>query len=174
MATALKILSDEHKNILKVIDSMLKECDSLKSGKEINSKFFKSAIKFVREYADKFHHLKEEDILFVEMCKDPTQMHCNPTEQMLFEHEMGRNFIKELEKGVEEKNKDKIIENARGYSSLLQEHISKEDNILYPLANQALNQATKKEMLEKFKQIEKKFTKEKDNYLSFVSSLSKK
>src|SRR3989338_2546354 len=102
METALKILSDEHQNILKIIDTLLKECDSLESGNEIDTTFFKKVIDFVRGYADKFHHAKEEDILFVEMCKDEIQMHCNPTQQMLHEHDLGRNFIKELEKGVKE------------------------------------------------------------------------
>ena len=152
---ALKILSEEHKNILKVIDTLLKECDSLQSTNKINKDFFKKTINFIREYADKFHHAKEEDILFVELCKEEVKMHCNPTKQMLYEHDLGRDFVKRLEEGIEENNKDKIMENARGYAHLLQEHISKEDNILYPMANEFLSQEVKDKMLEKFKQIEK-------------------
>jgi len=105
METALRILSDEHQNILKVIDALLKECDSLQSGKKIDKGFFNKTIEFVRGYADKFHHAKEEDILFVELSKDEIQMRCNPIQQMLHEHDLGRNFIKELEKGIEDNNK---------------------------------------------------------------------
>ena len=174
MDTPTKILAGEHKNILKVIDVLLKECDALKSGQELDKDFFEKTIEFIRGYADKFHHAKEEDILFVELCKDTVRMHCNPTEQMLHEHELGRNFVKNMEKGLEENNKNKIIENARGYSQLLQEHIYKEDNILYPMADEALSQEINEMMLNKFKKVEQKSIEENKKYLAFVEALIKR
>ena len=173
LKTALNILSDEHQNILKVINALLKECDSLKSGGEIDKSFFKTVVEFIRGYADKFHHAKEEDILFMELCKDEVQMHCNPTQQMLHEHDLGRNFVKELENGIKEENKDKIIKNARGYAKLLQEHIFKEDNILYPMADEFLSKEVKKTMLNRFEKIEQNFIKERKVYISFVNELVK-
>lgn len=172
MKTALQILSGEHQNILKVIDALLKECASLEKGEEVNKSFFREATDFVKGYADKFHHAKEEDILFVELCKNEAQMHCNPTQQMLHEHSLGRNFIKELEKGVEENNKDKIIENARGYAYLLKDHIFKEDNILYPMADESLGPSIKNDILNKFKQTERDLSKKKDKYLLFLRKLT--
>ncbi len=174
MNTPTKILSDEHKNILKVIDALLKECDGLESGKGLNKDFFKKTIEFIRGYADKFHHAKEEDILFVELCKDTVQMHCNPTQQMLHEHDLGRDYVKNMEKGLAENNREKLIENAHGYSRLLQDHIYKEDNILYPMADEALSQEIKKDILVKFEKVEKKFKIENQKYFSFINDLSKK
>lgn len=174
METALKILTNEHKNILKVINALLKECDSIQSGDKINKDFFSKAIGFIKGYADEFHHAKEEDILFVEMCKDGVQMHCNPTQQMLYEHDLGRKFIKGLEKGIEENNKDKVVENARDYARLLQDHIFKEDNILYPMADQSLSEKTKNDMLKRFKLVEQRLIKEKDKHLSFLIELQKR
>lgn len=168
-----KILSDEHQNILKVIDALIKECDSLESGKGLDKDFFEKAINFIRNYADKFHHAKEEDILFKELCKDTVEMQCNPIPQMLHEHDLGRDFVKGMEQALKENNKAKVIENARGYAQLLQEHINKEDNILYPMADEALNQQIQKEVLEKFRQAEhEKFRKgDKESYLSIVKEL---
>ena len=166
-----KILSNEHKNILKVIESLGEEVDGLESDKKIDSKFFTKVIEFIRNYADKFHHAKEEDILFKEFCKEEENLHCNPVEQMLHEHELGRNFVKEMEEGVEESDKKKVIENATGYSSLLQEHIFKEDNILYPMADEALSPQVQKEMLKKFKQIEGEKKKDKEKYEKFAKGL---
>ena len=168
MEGALKMLCDEHQNILKVIDLLLKECDLLQSGKKIDIDFFEKAIGFVREYADKFHHAKEEDILFVELCKDGVEMHCNPIEQMLHEHDLGRNFIKEMENWVSEDDTDKIIENAIWYAYLLQQHIAKEDDVLYPMADEALDQNTKDKMLAKFLQIDQKMLKAKEKHLLFL------
>ena len=174
MSTVLKILSDEHQNILKITNALLKECDSLQSENEIDKDFLKKAIDFIKGYADKLHHAKEENILFIEMCKDEVQMHCNPTQQMLHEHDLGRNFIKELEKWVKENNKEKVIENARGYAHLLQDHIFKEDNILYPMADESLSPSVKNDMLDKFKQIEQELNKEKNKHLLFLKGLQGK
>ena len=57
---------------------------------------------------------------------------------------------------IDENNIEKIIENSRGYASLLQEHIYKEDNILYPMAEEALSEDTKNKILNKFNEIENK------------------
>ncbi|MBU1131309.1 hemerythrin domain-containing protein [Patescibacteria group bacterium] len=172
MKTALQILTHEHENILKIIDSLLKECDSLEKDGKINKDFFDEVIDFIKGYADKFHHAKEEDILFIELCKDEVQMHCNPTQQMLHEHDLGRNFVNGLEMGVNENNKEKVIENSRGYAHLLKDHIFKEDNILYPMADKSLSVSTKNDMLEKFEQVEQKLSKQKNKYLLFIKELT--
>lgn len=174
MENALRLLSEEHQDILKVADALVEECNSLKSGKGIDIGFFKKSIKFIKNYADKFHHAKEEDILFIELNKDDVLLNCNPTQQMLYEHNLGRNFVKGLEKGVKEKNKDKIIENATGYAQLIQEHIFKEDNILYPMAERALSKEAKNKISNKFKQVKKRFNKEEGKYLSFIRKIEEK
>src|SRR3989338_1018521 len=147
-----KILSKEHKNILKVADALEFEIGRLKD-KQIDTIFFKNVIDFIRNYADKFHHAKEEDILFKEFnkCAEEGCLHCNPVEQMLVEHDEGRRNVKVMESGLNEKNKSKLIEGAKGYIQLIREHIFKEDNILYPMADNALSDSTKNKMLRKFR-----------------------
>ena len=169
MKTATEILSLEHENILKFIDALLKKCEVMEKKKEIDSDFFEKAIDFIRNYADKFHHAKEEDILFKELCKDTVEMHCNPVEQMLYEHDLGRNFVKGIEEGLKKNDMGKIIKNSKGYADLLREHIYKEDNILYPMAEQSLGKAIKTKMLKEFERIEK--SKNKDKALAFLKSL---
>ena len=170
--TTTQILSDEHKNILKFIEALDKEAEKLEQGKEINKEFFIKAIDFIRNYADKFHHAKEEDILFKEFSKKAEEgcLHCNPVEQMLFEHEEGRKFVKGMSEALEEKNKAKLNENAKGYVNLLKEHIFKEDNILYPMADEVLGKQ-EKAMLVKFKQVEIKKKNDKLKYEKFARSL---
>ena len=162
MKKTTTILSDEHKNILKVIGSVLKQCEEIESGKEIDKDFFDKAVDFIRNYADKFHHSKEEDILFVELNKDGVLEHCNPIGQMLHEHSLGRGFVKGLSESVEKGDKAEAVKNARGYCELLQEHIFKEDNILYPMADEALKEDAQKEIAEKFAQISELKFEEKD------------
>ena len=147
------MLMNEHKNILQAIDALLNQAAKDEKDGSPNSDFYLAAIDFIRNYADKFHHAKEEDILFVELNKDSANMHCNPTEQMLYEHDLGRKYIKELEAGVNLNNLARALAGARGYGNLLKDHIYKEDNILYPMADEALSDKIKEEMLVKFKKI---------------------
>ena len=151
MNNVTQILSDEHQNILKVIDAVLNECNELEKGKALDVSFFNKVIDFIKNYADKFHHAKEEDILFKAMLEQEENLHCNPIPVMLHEHESGREFVKAMEIGLQTNNKSHLIKNARAYCYLLQEHIYKEDNILYPMAEQALNDEQKQKVLEKYK-----------------------
>ncbi|MEX2427949.1 MAG: hemerythrin domain-containing protein [Bacteroidales bacterium] len=141
-----KVLSDEHQIILKVIDAMLKECTEIENGKTLELDFFKKVIDFIKNYADKFHHAKEEDILFKAMLENMEGLHCNPIPVMLYEHDEGRGFVKAMEQGISENNTTTIIENARGYGMLLRDHIYKEDNVLYPMAEEALSEQKKAEV----------------------------
>ena len=163
-----EILSAKHQNILKAINLLLKECQEIESGKELNKIFFNNAIYFIQHYADKFHHAKEEDILFKELGKDTVEMHCNPSTQMLYEHDLGRGFVKEMIDGLKNNDKEQIIQNARSYGQLLQEHISKEDNILYPMANEALNLNIQTSMSEEFERVEEEMKEMKEKCLSFL------
>ncbi len=173
MEKASKALSDEHKYILKVIGALDRKCNAIDSGKKLEKDFFEKAIDFIRNYADKFHHAKEEDILFAELKKSGEEMGCGAVEQMLHEHDLGRNFVKGMEQGLEENDKNKVTENARGYAQLLQEHIYKEDNILYPMADGTLDEQTQKSMLERFEQAEaERFEKGiKEKYISIAENL---
>ena len=167
-----KILSNEHENILKVVGALESEAGQLKN-KIIDTEFFENVIDFIRNYADKFHHAKEEDILFKEFnkCAEEGRVHCNPVEQMLVEHDEGRRYVKMMESGLKERNKDTLIEGARGYSNLIREHIFKEDNILYPMADEALNKNVEKTMLERFKEINTTKKKEVERWERFVKEV---
>ncbi len=175
MKNVTNILSEEHQYILKVINAMLNECEQLEEGQELEKSFFEKALDFIINYADNFHHAKEEDILFEKLTNDTVQMHCNPIPQMLYEHDTGRNFVKGMETGLKENDKSTVIENARGYAYLLKDHIHKEDIILYPMAEEALNDEQKDAILKEYNEVElNNFPNVKiSDYISIVSELEK-
>ena len=76
--------------------------------------------------------------------------------------------VKEMKAGFAEKDQEKIIQNARNYCQLLQEHIHKEDNILYPMANEALNLNNQTLMAEEFVKVEEKMSEIKEKCLNFL------
>lgn len=147
------ILSEEHQNILKVIDVVLNECDQIEKGKETEKAFFEEVVNFIQTYADRFHHAKEEDILFKTMLHSLENMHCNPIPVMLHEHDEGRQYVKGMVEALNQNNKVGLLENSRGYCYLLQEHIYKEDNVLYPMAEQVLNDEQKQQVENSYKTI---------------------
>lgn len=176
MEKAIELLVKEHERILVVVDRLEKECEDFESGKNVDEDFFRKSIDFIRNYADKFHHAKEEDILFKEFekCAEEGCVHCDPTEQMLHEHELGRDFVKGIKEGLDEDDNEKIIRNTRGYIQLIKEHIFKEDTILYPMADEALSKEIQEKMLRKFRDIENKRKKDIKKYLGFVGSVENK
>lgn len=139
-------LSREHQNILKVIDLVLDECTKIENGKSLKYGFFEDVVLFIRKYADGYHHAKEEDVLFKAMLSNLHNMHCNPIPVMLNEHDAGRNYVKGMVTALEDNNKEELLLSARGYCYLLQNHIYKEDNVLYPMAEEALDEQQKNEV----------------------------
>ena len=146
-------LSQEHQLILSVIASVLNECDAIENGKDIDHGYFQSVVHFIKNYADGFHHVKEEDILFQTMEQNSHHMHCNPIPVMLREHDEGRQYVKGMQQALTANNTSDLLDNARGYCFLLQQHIYKEDHVLYPMAEEALNDQHKQQVEHAYQQV---------------------
>ena len=152
-----KSLIEEHKLIKQLIDILENFANQLEKGEDVKPSIFEQSTDFIRNFADKFHHAKEEDILFKELVKKGMPEKGSPVEAMLIEHDQGREFVrgiinatKDLKTGNKKAAKE-IIQNARGYIGLLREHIDKEDNILYPLAERIFTNEEKDKQIHKFK-----------------------
>lgn len=142
---AIQVLKDEHKYILRMLKVVRKLCVHTLNTKEVYYEGFHQAIDFIRNYADKFHHGKEEDILFEVMSEElGAAIKQGPIYGMLAEHDLGRLFIKTLEEALfaaekgEDERKVDIIANAICYTDLLYRHIDKEDNAIFTFAEEKL------------------------------------
>lgn len=149
---ATEDLMKEHQLILKYIDLMERYAEfDLKD--LIAPILFESAncfIQFIHEFADHFHHAKEEDILFRYLEIPGVLTHCNPVPQMLFEHNKAREFVRNMENAIQAKKINELTANAGQYARLLKEHIYKEDNILYPMAERGLSDEAKSSLLKEY------------------------
>ena len=128
---------------------ILAELDKLEQNPEGHAKEF---LKFTESFAEPHHH-KEEEVLFPALEKKGKPRDGGPIGMMLSEHETKRGLVKELRKATEEGNDGKIKENALAIVSLLRDHISKEDNILYPCAKDFLNEEELGELAHKCEEI---------------------
>jgi len=130
----IKKLMEEHnliKRWLSLIPKILEDFD-LRS--EEYKRIILEGVDFIRSYADRFHHAKEEEVLFGYFDKN-----LEIIKTMLSEHDTARTHVRAILEAIEKNDKTKVIEHLNSYKELLSEHIKKEDEILYPWMERNLN-----------------------------------
>ncbi|HEY6913606.1 MAG TPA: hemerythrin domain-containing protein [Paludibacter sp.] len=176
---AIEILVNEHDSILRMIkitQTILENEDT----DQVNIEDVEQIIDFIKNFADKYHHLKEEDVLFMEMENYGMSRENGPIGVMLHEHDEGRNFIKQAVEGIEkyklgnDSSFDQIKYGLLNYCILLTNHIGKENSILYPMAERLLPDAVKEAMAENFEETNSTTVDNEyfDKYLKMVDELS--
>ncbi|MFT4105487.1 MAG: hemerythrin domain-containing protein [Lacrimispora sp.] len=144
----IDLLVKEHENILAFTGFMRKICAGILEGEPVDGPLLRECIEFGRNYADKHHHGKEEKILFRVMLENMGPVADKLIRNgMLVEHDLGRLHLSELEKAIDEYEKNPgtepkldIISNAIGYGALLKRHIEKEDGVAYTFAARELSE----------------------------------
>jgi hemerythrin-like domain-containing protein len=148
-----RVMVDEHRLILRMIALVEQNTALMEGGKLRNWQFYLDAVEFIRNYADHFHHAKEEEILFAALIKNGMPEKQSPIEAMHIEHEQGREHVLAIEDATRKALAGEagqiplLATHARGYAQLLRGHIDKEDTILYPLAERVLPAAVRPDML---------------------------
>lgn len=171
-----QVMVDEHKLILRMIALVEKNTELLEQGKFRDWKFYLDAVDFIRNYADRFHHAKEEDVLFIELIKNGMPEKQSPIEAMHMEHDQGRAYVRGMEEAARKAldgeigQANIIAENAKGYAALLRGHIEKEDDILYPLAERVLPEDVRSRMLEAYTTAESKTPGLEEKYRQLVEN----
>jgi hemerythrin-like domain-containing protein len=150
-------LSLEHGGILQMLSIMEKFSSRLKSGDDVRREHLEKIVEFLKNFADKCHHGKEESILFPELLKNSANE--KMINELLGEHKTGRDLIRGMAESLEKfaaGNPDAwhIAVNALEYSRLLRDHIKKE-NILFSLADKELSLEKQEEIEELFEKLEK-------------------
>ncbi len=145
MKDPITILMDEHRLIEKVLGALAGLADRVESGVDVPRREIARFAEFFRGFADRHHHGKEEDRLFVAMEAAGMPREGGPIAVMLHEHDEGRAHVRALaalgegEGPLSDDDRDALISHARAFVPLLAAHIAKEDNILYPMARRFLS-----------------------------------
>jgi hemerythrin-like domain-containing protein len=156
---ATQQLRDEHEGVMLMLRILGEVSRQLDSTGTVHKEHFEDLLEFLRVFVDKCHHGKEEELLF------PALVHVGipqdgPIAVMLFEHEMGRKYIRVMTDAFERhKMKDAsaaaaIAQNAQDYIALLTDHINKENNILFAMADDRLSEKAQEELFDGFEKIE--------------------
>jgi hemerythrin-like domain-containing protein len=176
MKTATQNLEDDHVYILKLTDIMMAITRSDKPG----ISHIETVVDIIKNFADGLHHAKEEELLFPKLEEKGFSASQGPVAVMLHEHVEGRNFVKGIvdnidlyKHGSREAMKD-ILVNMLGYADLLRNHIAKENNILFRMADKVLSANEQDKLVSKFEEIEnnRKPGSAPSDYISSIKELA--
>lgn len=163
---ATDILMEEHRVIERVLTSLEIAANRLSAGQTVPMDFFLKAVDFIKNFADGCHHKKEEGILFAAMAANGMPQDSEPLSIMLEEHEQGRRLTRAMREGAERVQGgdtpalSQVIQNALDYVTLLRGHIQKEDQILFPMADDVIPVGQHQQLTADFDRIEHEETGE--------------
>jgi serine/threonine protein kinase len=160
---AIEILIKEHALIRQFLDNLAFAVDKLETGERPAVEFFEKAVQFARNFADKFHHLKEEHLMLAQLAQKKGGVLDGPIEALRHQHERGRNFITEIHNALDgyargdDVHTTNLLENSAAYIHLLRHHIHKEDHNFFPLARDEFTEKELWALSELFGREEEKF-----------------
>jgi hemerythrin-like domain-containing protein len=165
----------EHRLIERMIGIIKPILSQVEIEEKIDPIFVDTTVDFIRTYADRTHHGKEEDILFRDLSKrdlsEEDQLLMN---DLIEEHILGRKTTKKLvEANNRYRNGDKsalaeIVSNLRWLVDFYPKHIKKEDKVFFPSARSYFSEQEDQAMLNEFWEFDRKMIHEK--YISLIES----
>lgn len=143
MNKATDILIADHNQVLRQLDKLDESLDNLDIDTRSRNEIIEIA-EFIKDEV-KMHFLNEEKVLFP-LLESVPGMKEGPLKMMNVEHEEFRKNNERLQEMAERLRfhedisgfRDDLIETGRAIIILLREHINKEDNVLFPMAERFL------------------------------------
>lgn len=166
-STPIQRLVDEHKLIKEFLALVPELCEIVQRDLQGSKQIILKSADFIKQFADRFHHAKEESILFTYAKGNEGMINV-----MLEDHRRGRNCVKSILVGLEIENASFITNSLKHYQKLLSEHIKKEDEILYPWIERVMTPSDMASMELAFNYAEASFGEDFiEKWQAFVNSL---
>ena len=144
--TPTGVLREEHEVILRALTVLERVGRDLAAGKSVAQETIASLANFFRTFADRCHHAKEEAHLFPAMAEHGIPKEGGPIGVMLQEHEEGRALVRTFAQS----ESATAVAAIRRFVILLRDHIAKENEILFPMADQVIPEREQAAMMNKF------------------------
>lgn len=179
--TPLDILTREHRVILQVLSCMEAMAAEAETAGRLDAEAARQATSFLREFADRSHHGKEEERLFPMMEANGMPAEGGPTGVMRMEHNAGRALVTTMVAQIDaaaDGDGDALQafnKACRDFVTLLRDHIDKEDHCLFPMAERALGHEGMEELGRTFDQVQAEYGDAiKVTYLKVAESLARR
>jgi hemerythrin-like domain-containing protein len=160
-ASAVEMLEAEHRVIQKMVAGMSVLADQLEGGEPVDVSLLESIVAFLRTFADRLHHGKEESFLFPALIRRGVPSQGCPIGGLTMEHQKGRVMVGELADAIrgyaagEPPARENLVKSLRALVAFYPNHIWKEDYLLYPLAGKVLTPEDQQELMGKFETVER-------------------
>jgi hemerythrin-like domain-containing protein len=172
----IDVLMDEHVLILQMINLVKAESEKAARTGKVDPNFIVSTVDFFRTYADRYHHGKEEGILFKALYgKKLSEADGEMMNELILEHVKARKTVTALEAlkndyvaGKTEAEKD-IICMLNVLAELYPVHIKKEDTQFFLPSMKYFSAAEQQKMQDDFNEFDMDFTTKK--YRKIVETL---
>lgn len=158
----------EHRLIEGMIAVVQRRLERAERNQSIDPLFVDAAVDFVRVYADRTHHGKEEDILFRTLRNKPlSDEHRRLMNELIEEHIFGRETTKALvEANSRYRKRDigalaEVTDRLRTLVGFYPKHIKKEDAVFFPAALTYVTEQEDQAMLAEFWEFDRKMIHEK-------------
>jgi len=166
----------EHRLIERMLSVIRNVLSEIEAKHEVDPLFIDTAVDFIRVYADRTHHGKEEDILFRELNNKPLGEYDQQImKELIEEHVFGRQTTKALvEANTRYRNGDdtaltEIADKLQTLTEFYPKHIEKEDKVFFPSSRKYFSDEEDHTMLKEFYEFDRKMIHEK--YQSVVDGL---
>lgn len=142
---ATELLLEDHQDIERFLAILAGAMAKLRDGEDVNSEALQRIAEFMYEFADRYHHVREEQHLFPVLEGYPLLTMAGRLDCMPGEHEIGRELTKSLREasaryaGGDRSARDEILDSAGKYLQLLGHHMGIEEGILFELADRVVS-----------------------------------
>jgi len=143
-----------------VLGAAEREARSIQDTGKVHAEELDRMLDFFRNFADRCHHAKEEELLFVKMQERGMPVGGGPIAVMLLEHDEGRQRVKAVAEALPQAREGdaaaiaSVRDSLSAYVQLLRAHIDKEDNVLYPMADRLFAPEDQQALTEAFEKVE--------------------
>lgn len=149
-------LMAEHELIEHGLVLLEKAVAHIDAGQTLPGDFPAWAARFFQQFADKCHHTKEEDVFFPVLKQRGIPEQGGPIGVMLHEHVLGRDCVGRMLEASQDEPFDarKFAAAAKQYIPLLRQHIYKENNVLFRMAERVMSDTDDADVTSRFSQVE--------------------
>ena len=165
----MKKMVEEHVLIKRWLALLPKVIENLNLETEDGLRLINNGIDFIRNFADKYHHAKEEDETFRYFDENFDMI-----KVIRNDHVKVRGHVKLMVEAIANKDKKTLAQHLRSYSEILPEHIKKEDEILFPWMDRNLTTNQIGQLYSRFNEIDEEYGDAPIKHRNFIEELEKK
>ena len=161
--TPTENLINEHKKINELLDIMSKIALKIKSKDVFYPNDVEEVVKYLINIIENSHHGKEDDVFYPELISSGIPKETAPLSIINYEHIISVNYLKDISSCVvnckigNDFSGELLADSLTNYVIAIKNHIQREEEIVFPIANEVFSIEKQNEILQRFEVIEQKY-----------------